>query len=310
LHVKKSPLTARQQYIVELVKTISTLPPDPPTSTPDVQVIKKRLRRKDHRQAIINDLIDFRYKYWLQHFKRCSWGPEALLPQKTLEFLATNAHIRTPEHLKLFLSDWAFVDVIGSLALKQVADADQRWYDKQGVQNPLTKVLETPEEKQARYNTNRREKRRKVKSTITDPSPQSISSIESTFVFQFYEGSDGTFTEDPTQSCELLGYEPPPPLAPAAPAIALTWCPQSPVATGCSLPKKPRKSRQKTALSLRATSSSSSVAKPLTRSGAASAVASTSRAGTQTAVPSMQFTFEAILSPSADLSMSPLKLAP
>jgi hypothetical protein len=93
------PLSTRQQHIIDLIKTINILLSDPPKETPS---IKRRIRKNEHRQAILTALTAFRDEYWLRHYKRCSWGSEVLLPQKTIEFLATNAHVRTLNTLKIF----------------------------------------------------------------------------------------------------------------------------------------------------------------------------------------------------------------
>lgn len=125
---------------------------------------KRNLRRTEHRLSVLNALQDFRYKYWVQHYKRCAWGPEALLSDKNAAFLARNAQIRTVEDIKLWMPHWRFGSHIGELALAAIDAADDRWYATEGKVNPrkVPKIVETKRQTQDRYNANKREKRRRV----------------------------------------------------------------------------------------------------------------------------------------------------
>lgn len=126
---------------------------------------RKGLRRTERREFVLGDLKTFRYRHWLRHYSRCSWGPESLIPDKTAAFLATNGGLHTMEDLRLHLPDWGFRETLGELVLARMEDADDRWYVSEGKINPnkIQKVVETKREAADRYNANKREKRRKLR---------------------------------------------------------------------------------------------------------------------------------------------------
>lgn len=126
---------------------------------------RKGLRRTERRKFVLDDLRTFRYRHWLNHHSRCSWGPESLIPDKTMGFLATNGGLRTMDDLKTALPDWAFRDSIGAMVLARMEEADDRWYESQGQVNPnkVVKVVETKRQAADRYNANKREKRLKLR---------------------------------------------------------------------------------------------------------------------------------------------------
>ncbi len=85
-----------------------------------------------------------------------------MLPDKDAAFLATNAHLKTSEDIQRLRPEWVFGPKLGLLALACADAADDAWFESQGKVNPakVVKPVETEAEKKARYNANRREKRR------------------------------------------------------------------------------------------------------------------------------------------------------
>lgn len=141
--------------LVDDINTPILKPPKPPTG-------KKQLRRTERREAVLRALKRFRQTHWQENYKYCGWGPEVLLPDKDAAFLATNAHLKTSEDIQRLRPEWVFGPKLGLLALACADAADDAWFESQGKVNPakVVKPVETQAEKTARYNANRREKRR------------------------------------------------------------------------------------------------------------------------------------------------------
>lgn len=173
LKAQFAPLTEWQQYIWNISLQVQAPFPKPAkTRAPR----RKGLRRTERRKFVLDDLRTFRYRHWITHHSRCSWGPESLIPDKTMAFLATNGGLRTMDDLRTALPDWGFRESIGEKVLARMEDADDRWYLSEGKINPnkITKVVETKREAADRYNANKREKRRKIREEEEENKPNSL----------------------------------------------------------------------------------------------------------------------------------------
>ncbi|KAI0696949.1 hypothetical protein BC835DRAFT_1414008 [Cytidiella melzeri] len=141
--------------MLALQDRIGLVVPDRPKKVPRLTGGKRKTER---RQSILNALVKLRYKLWLRDYRDCGWGSDTLLPDKTAAFLATNIGVRTTEDLKTHLSGWTCRERIGQAVLDHIKFVDDVWYETQGVVNPSARALETREETQARYNSNKRAK--------------------------------------------------------------------------------------------------------------------------------------------------------
>jgi hypothetical protein len=238
----------------------------------------------------------------------CSWGPEVLLPEKTAKFLATNAHVRTLDTLGSFLPGWVYRNALGSLVIERIKDADTRWYESQGTENPWNAVPKSPEEKRAQYNANRREKRRKlseVKKMAAEKAQTESKSIESEASIKFI---NETNPDMPTKFSDLAA----PSSAPCDTSPAdLIWCPQSPSSLAiCKPPRKSRKSSQPIASSSRVKLNSAKIysgGKAPDKPRSFQVLQDTVVSPPQSSIESMQFTFQITTLNSVDnLPVAPL----
>lgn len=106
---------------------------DPVHIVPETSRISKEVRRGKRRELAYYALRAWRLEYWSQHYSKCAFTPTSLLPDKYLNFLATNAHVRNIADLKLHLPDWAYVSRFGEQLLELLARTDAQWQERQAI---------------------------------------------------------------------------------------------------------------------------------------------------------------------------------
>ena len=87
-------------------------------------------RRGDRLEACRNALVSWRIEIWMRDFKRSGLMPEAILPDKVLSKLATQARLKTLDLIKEEIPGWILAKRYGEDVLKILEPIDKGWAEE------------------------------------------------------------------------------------------------------------------------------------------------------------------------------------
>jgi hypothetical protein len=89
---------------------------------------------------------------WDQDYSTCAFPPSTLLPDRILNFLSSNAHVRTTEDLKTLVPEWLYAKRYGQEVLKVIARAETQYLEQIGRKRQNTAEQKFSEEQARRTN--------------------------------------------------------------------------------------------------------------------------------------------------------------